>query len=134
MCLYHKVEDKLSLCLKTKTPSCIPKKKLKLYIRVWTYTTLLRALESILPFKIASRNSWETARLSKMLCGNVPLTVQQFGHNVVSPKFPAALAFLNLLEAPFLFGESLTFFPMVLKTWSSLYKVLKFLKTWSNLL
>ena len=27
MCVYRKVEDELSVCLKTKTPSCIPKKK-----------------------------------------------------------------------------------------------------------
>ena len=37
--------------------------------------------------------------LFKMLCDNTPLTVQQFGHNIVSPKFDAALSFLNLLEA-----------------------------------
>ena len=44
-----------------------------------------------------------------MLCDNAPLTVQQFGHNIVSPKFPAALSFLNLLEAPPLFEEYLIF-------------------------
>ena len=32
------------------------------------------------------------------------------------PKFPAALSFLNLLEAPSLFGEYFIFFPMILKT------------------
>ena len=37
--------------------------------------------------------------LFKMLCDNTPLTVQQFGHNIVSSKFDAALSFLNLLEA-----------------------------------
>ena len=32
-CVYHKeVEDELSVCLKTKIPSCIPKSKLKLCI------------------------------------------------------------------------------------------------------
>ena len=46
---------------------------------------------------------------SKMLCDNAPVTVQQSGHNIVSPKFPAALSFLNLLEAPPLFGEYLIF-------------------------
>ena len=47
---------------------------------------------------------------------NASLTVQQFGHNIVSPKFPTALYFFNLLEAASLFGEYLIFFPMVLKT------------------
>ena len=51
-----------------------------------------------------------------MLCDNAPLTVQQLGHNIVSPKFPAALSFLNLLEDPYLFGEYFIFFPMILKT------------------
>ena len=44
-----------------------------------------------------------------MLCDYNPLTVQQSRHNIVSPKFPAALFFLNLLEAPSLFGEYLIF-------------------------
>ena len=30
MCVYREVEDELSVCLKTKLASCIPKKKLKL--------------------------------------------------------------------------------------------------------
>ena len=34
MCVYRKVEKELSVCLKSKTPSCIPKKKLKLCICV----------------------------------------------------------------------------------------------------
>ena len=51
-----------------------------------------------------------------MLCDNASLTVQQFGHNIVSPKFPAALSFLNLLEAPSIFGEYFFFFLMILKT------------------
>ena len=109
-------------------PVVFQKKKLKLCICVWTSMTWLRALESTLPFKTASRNSWETAQLSKMLCDNDPLVVQQFGHSIVLPKFPAALSFqqfghsivlpkfpaalsfLNLLEPPSLFGEYLTFF------------------------
>ena len=57
MYVYRKVEDELSVCLKTKTRSFIPKKKLK---RWNFYMTWLRALEYSLPFKIASRNSWET--------------------------------------------------------------------------
>ena len=51
-----------------------------------------------------------TTQLSEMLCDDYPLTVQQFGHNIVSPKFPAALSFLNLLEAPSLLGECLIFY------------------------
>ena len=51
-----------------------------------------------------------------MLCDDAPLTVQQVEHNIVSPKFPAALSFLNQLEAPSLFEEYLIFFPMILKT------------------
>ena len=86
MCVYRKVEKELSVCLKSKTPSCIPKKKLKLCICVWTSMTWLRALESTLPFKNASRNSSETAQLPKMLCDNAPLTVQTFEHNIMSPK------------------------------------------------
>ena len=45
-----------------------------------------------------------------MLCDNAPLTVQQFGHDIVSPEFPTTLPFLNLLEAPPIFGEYLIFF------------------------
>ena len=108
--MYCKVEDELSVCLKTKTLSCIPKKKSRLCICVWTSMTWLRPLESTLPFKIAFRNPWETAQLFKMLCDNASLTVQQFGHDIVSPKFPATFSFLNLLEAPSLFGEYLIFF------------------------
>ena len=78
--------------------------------------TWLQALESTLSFKIESRNSWETDQLSKMLCDNAPLTVQQVELNIVSPMFPAALSLLNLLEAPSLFEEYLIFFPTILKT------------------
>ena len=45
-----------------------------------------------------------------MVCDYAPLTVQQFRHNSVSPKFPAALFFLNMLESPSLFEEYLIFF------------------------
>ena len=110
MCLYRKVEDRLPVCLKTKTASCIPKNKLKLCICVWASMTWLRALESTLPFKTASCNSWDTAQLFKMLCDNAPLTVHQLGHNIVSPKFSAALSFLKILEAPSFFGEYFFFF------------------------
>ena len=110
MCVYHKENDELSVFLKTKTLSYIPKKKLKLCICVWTSITWLRALESTLLFKIACRNSWETAQLSKMLCDSSPLTVQQFGHDIVSLELPDILSFLNLLEALSLSGEYLIFF------------------------
>ena len=55
-------------------PVVFQKKKLKLCICVWTSMTWLRALESTLPFKTASRNSWEAARLSKILCDNASLS------------------------------------------------------------
>ena len=35
-----------------------------------------------------------------MLCDNAHLVFQKFRQNIVSSKFPAALSFLNLLEAP----------------------------------
>ena len=95
---------------KLKLPVVFQKKKLKLCICVWISMTWLRAPESTLPFKIAYHNSWETAQLSKILCDNAPLIVQQFGHSIVLPKFPAALSFFNLLEASSLFGEYLIFF------------------------
>ena len=60
VCVCRKVEDEFSVCLKTKTPSFISQQKLKLWICVWASMTWLWALESTLPFKIASRNSWET--------------------------------------------------------------------------
>ena len=82
MYVYCKVEDELSVCLKTKTPNCIPQKKLKLCICVWTPMIWPRTLESTFPFKILSRNSWETTQLSKMLCDDAHLTVQQFEHNI----------------------------------------------------
>ena len=44
-----------------------------------------------------------------MFCDNAPLTVQEFGFNIVSSKFPAALSFLNLLGL-FPFLESIHFF------------------------
>ena len=84
-----------------------------LHLRLTWPATWSRALESTLPFKIPFRNSWDTNQLSKMLCDYNPLTVQQFRHNIVSPKFPAALFFLNLLEAPSVFEECLIFFPMI---------------------
>ena len=62
------VEDKSSVCIKTKTPSCIPKKKLKLCICVWTPMTWPRISESTFPSKIPFHNSWKTAQLSKMHC------------------------------------------------------------------
>ena len=38
MCVYRKVEDELSVYLKRKTPSCIPKKEIEtLHLRLNTY-------------------------------------------------------------------------------------------------
>ena len=42
-----------------------------------------------------------------MVCNNVPLTVQRFEHNALSPEFPGAVSSLNLLEASCLFREYL---------------------------
>ena len=107
--VYCREEDKLSVCIKT-TPSCIQKKKLKLCFCVWTRMTWPRISESTFPSKISSHNSWKTAQLSKMLFNNVPLTVQRFERNALSPEFPVAVSSLNLLEAPSLFREYLIFF------------------------
>ena len=35
-----------------------------------------------------------------MVCNNMPLTVQRFEHNALSPEFPGVVSSLNLLEAP----------------------------------
>ena len=75
------------------------KSKLKLCICIWTHMTSPRAPEATLPFKIASSKCWQTAQLSKMLCDDAHLTVQQFKHNIVPSKFPAVSSFFNLLEA-----------------------------------
>ena len=109
MCACRKVEYKLSVWFKTKISSCIPKNTLKLCTCIWTSMAWPRAPESTLPFKIASYNCRETAQLSKMFCDDSPLTVQEFGFNIVSPKFPSALSFLNLLGL-FPFLESIHFF------------------------
>ena len=109
MCFYRKVEGELSVCLKTKTPSSIQKKKLKLKICVWTPMAWPRTVESTFPFKIPSCKSWEMTQLSKMICDDAFLTVQQFGNNIVLPRFPATFSFLKVLEVPSLFGEYLIF-------------------------
>ena len=105
-CVYCREEDKLSVCIKT-TPSCIQEKKLKLCFGVWTHMIWPWTFESFFRSKISSHNSWKTAELSKILCNNVPLTVQQFEHNALSPEFPSALSSLNLLEASCPFREYL---------------------------
>ena len=46
---------------------------------------------------------------------NVPLTVQRFEHNALSPEFPGAVSSLNLLEAPSFLREYLIVFSMVFK-------------------
>ena len=88
MPVYRKVEDKLPLMPKNQNL----KKNAFAFEHLWLN-------ESTLPSRIASHNFSETAQLSKILFDNSPLTVQQFGHNIVSPKFPATLFFLNLLES-----------------------------------
>ena len=50
---------------KLKLPVVFQKKKLKLCNCVWTFVTWRRAHESTLHFKIAYRNSWETAQSFK---------------------------------------------------------------------
>ena len=108
--------------------SCLYTSKLKLSValqkRNWNFAFAFEhlwldfELLNLLFFlnKIASRNSWETAQLFKMLCDNAHLTVQQFWHDVVSPEFLATLSFPNLQEARSLFGEYLIFFHIILKT------------------
>ena len=103
-CVYCREENKLSVCIKT-TPSCIQEKKLKLCFCVWTRMIWPRISESFFLSKISSHNSWKTAQLSQMLCNNVPLTVQRFEHNVMSPEFLGAVSSLNLLEVSCLFRE-----------------------------
>ena len=107
-CVYCREESKLSVCIKT-TPSCIRKKKLKLCFCVWTRMTWPRIFKSTFPSKISPHISWKSAQLSKMLCNSVPLTVQQFEHNALSPEFPGAVSSLILLEVSFLFREYLKF-------------------------
>ena len=105
--MYCRVEDKLSVCIKT-TPSCFKKEIKTLLLRLSTFN-LPRISESTFPSKISSYNSWKTAQLSKMVRNNVPLTVQPFEHNALSPEVPGAVSSLSLLEAPSLFREYLFF-------------------------
>ena len=63
-----------------------------------------------------------------MISNNVPLTVQPFEHNALSPEFPGAVSSLNLLEATPLFREyfreylqSIFFFSMISKRQSVWY-------------
>ena len=51
MCVHCRLEGKLSVCLKTNTPSCIPKKKLKLFICVGIPTTRPRTFQSTITEK-----------------------------------------------------------------------------------
>ena len=108
-CVYFRVEDKLSVCIKT-TPSCIQKKKLKLYFCVWTRMAWPRISESTFSSKTSSHYSWKTAQLSKMVCNSVLLTVQRFEHNAVSPEFPGAVSALSLFKVPSFLREYLIFF------------------------
>ena len=54
ICVYCRVEDKLSACLKTKTASCIAKKKLKICICVWAPMTWPRSSEYALFSEVPS--------------------------------------------------------------------------------
>ena len=94
---------------KLKLPVVFQKKKLRLCICVWTSMTWLRALESTLPFKIASWNSWETAQLPAMLCDNAPLTSNNLGIILCYQSFLLhCLSLTSRKLIPFL--ESIWFF------------------------
>ena len=100
--VYCKVKDKLSVCIKTKTPSRIPEKESKLCICVWTPMTWPRISESNFRSKIPSHNSWKRTELSKLFCNNnVPLVAQRFEHNVLPQDFPGAVSSCNLLKTPY---------------------------------
>ena len=106
-CVYCRKEDKLSVCIKT-TPSCIQKKKLKLYFCMWMQYDDLDPEFSNLPTFPSGYHP--TVQLSKMFCNNVPVTVQQFEHNALSPEFPgAAVSSLNSTywKVLYLFRESI---------------------------
>ena len=75
MYVYCRSENKLSVCIKTKTPNCVPKKKLKLCICVWTPMTRPQIYKSTFLSKFPSHNSWKTVQLSKMLCNNDSQTI-----------------------------------------------------------
>ena len=74
-CVYCRVEDRLSVIIKT-TPSCIKKKKKETLLLVWTRMAWPWIPEFTFPSKISSHKSWKTVQLSKMVCNNVPLTVK----------------------------------------------------------
>ena len=101
-CVYSREEDKMYVWIET-TPSYIQKKTLKLCFCVWTRMTWPQTSKSTFPCKISSHSSRKTAQLPKMLCNNVPPTVQRFEHNVLSPEFPGAASSLNLMEASLFF-------------------------------
>ena len=110
---YYRIEDKLSVYMKTKTPSCIPKKKKKF---AFAFEHLWLDLEFLnLFFPLKSHHSWSTAQLSKMLCNNVALTAQRFECNVLSPEFLRTVSSLNLLKTLSLFRECLGFSSMIFK-------------------
>ena len=113
-CVHCRVEDRLSVCIKVKTPSYIPKKKLQLCICVWTPMTWPRISEFTFPSKIPSRNSWKIVQLSKMLCNNIPLITQRFNHHVLLLEFPGVVPSLNLSKVPSVFREYLIFFLLFL--------------------
>ena len=97
--------SKLSLCNKTKTFSCISKRKLKLCICIWAPMTWPWNSESTFSTKNPSCKSWKIAQLSKMLCNSVLLTTI-WAQCSVTRVFCS-----NLL--PFL--ESIWFFSVIFK-------------------
>ena len=99
MCLSCRVEDKLSVCLKTITPSCILKKKSKLCIYVWTSATLpqssliyLKNLSFLNYLKFfVTIPFWQPNELEMMFCNQKSL-----GRSLPSP-----------VESPFLLESNL---------------------------
>ena len=125
MCVYRKAKDELPVCLKNKTLSCITKTKLRLCcIYIWTSMTWHRALETTLLFKIAFRNSWETAQLSKMLCDNLLWQFNNLGMILCLQSFLLHCLFLTCWKIlPFL--DSIWFFSYDFKNTEHLITLVK---------
>ena len=87
--------------VENKTPSCILKMKLKLYICLCTPMTC----PQISPLKFHSTTL--ERQLFKMLCNNVPWIAQKFGNNFLSPDFPGAVPSLKLLKSSSLLKQYL---------------------------
>ena len=101
MCMYCREEEKLSVCIKT-TPSCIHKKKSKLWFCIWTRMTWPQISKSFFfPSKIYLTTL--ERQLNYLKC----FATMWFEHNSLSPEFPGAMSSLVLLVAPCLFREYL---------------------------